>query len=71
MKSTFLEHDGCFAIEFESETMAEAALLVRFGMNSTAEIRHKSTAVERQGGFSTAVVIAKHKRADSAVPKRK
>ncbi|MGN6555626.1 MAG: hypothetical protein ACTHLW_18110 [Verrucomicrobiota bacterium] len=68
MKAIFLEHEQCFTIEFEAENMQEAALLVRFGMNRTKEIRHASATVTKDGRFDAAIVFGKSKRANNYVP---
>jgi hypothetical protein len=71
MKINFTEHECCFAFDLEAETMADAATLTRFGMNRTDNIRHASTNVSKEGKFESGLVIAKNKRANSDVPKRK
>ena len=71
MKITFAEHDGCFAFDLIAETMADAAALTRFGMNHTNEIRTAGADVKKDGNFLAFMVIGKHKRANSDVPKRK
>lgn len=71
MKAVFEEHDGCFAIHLTAESMEEAAVLVRFGMNRTDSINSCSTMVAKTGEFGTSVVLGKSKRADAYVPKRK
>lgn len=71
MKIQFDEHDGCFGINLTAENMVEAAALVRFGMNSTAEIRSCSSSVRQDGSFEADIVFGKHRRHGSEVPKRK
>jgi hypothetical protein len=71
VKIEFLEHEGCFEVCLEAETKSEAALLVRFGMNRTDEIRSSYTNVSQTGEFSNSIVFGKSKRANSDVPKRK
>ena len=70
MKVTVTENEGCFSIEAHAEDMVEAALLTRFGMNATREIRYLATDVSATGTFSTALVLAKAKNANSDVPNR-
>ena len=70
MKVTVNEHQGCFGIDLAPETMAEAALLVRLGVNATAEIRTCSTKAYNDGTFGFDLVLGKHRRADSAIPSR-
>jgi hypothetical protein len=60
----------CFGIHLEAENMNEAALLTRFGMNSTKELRYCAVSVETGGQFTAAIVVAKNKKATSEVPKR-
>ncbi len=67
----FDEHEGCFAITMTAENMAEAAQLVRFGMNRTDKINSASSDVHQDGSFSSSLVFAKNKRANCAIPKRK
>jgi len=71
MKITLAEHDGCFAFNLEAETTADAALLVRFGMNRTEEIRSAGVQANRDGTFSGHLVFAKSKRANNDIPKRR
>jgi hypothetical protein len=71
MRTTITEHEGCFAFDYMAENMVEAALLARIAMNSTQEIRFKETFVNKDGSFQSSIVIAKHKRANNCIPKRK
>lgn len=71
MKATFIEHEGCFAVGLEAENMAEAALLVRFGMNRTKELSHCGTDVYRDCSVISRVLIGKRKDSNSDVPVRK
>lgn len=64
------EHEGCFSFDCAAESREEAALLVRLGMNSTKEVRSIGATVDRGGGFSAHVVIGKHRKANSTVPRR-
>lgn len=70
MKATLTEHDGCFAIELEAETMQEAALITRAGMNSKKELRSADAYVEANGNFLLSAVLAKSRKANNSVPKR-
>jgi hypothetical protein len=70
MKATLQEHDGCFSIEFEAESLADAALLVRFGVNRTKEVRHAGTDAHGDGTVTASVVFGKHRRFNSSVPVR-
>lgn len=71
MKILMSEHPGCFALDFEAETMAEAALLVRFGMNRTSQITSHGVAVAHDGSFAGHLVFAKSKRAANVIPARR
>lgn len=71
MKAEALEFDGCFSIRLIAETMEEAAVLVRMGMNRTDEIRTAETSVNSESKFETCVVFGKSKRSNSYVPRRK
>ena len=71
MKIEFNENEGCFGITMIAENMAEAAALVRFGMNRTDQINSASSDACEGGCFTSHLVFAKSKRADSAIPKRK
>jgi len=70
MNITFAEHDGCFSFELEATNMAEAAFLVRFGMNRTKEVRHASAEVWKTGSFTAILTFGKSKKANSNVPTR-
>jgi len=70
MKIIVTEFDRCFGFELTAENMAEAATLVRFGMNRT-EIRVCNASVCKDGMFGAHLVFGKSRRSDSAVPKRK
>lgn len=69
MKVVTTEQLGCFSIDLEAETIEEAAFITRLGMNGT-KLRCLWAFTNDNGSFSAAVVIAKHRRATSVVPKR-
>jgi hypothetical protein len=71
MKITFAEHAGCFAFDLVAETMADAALLTRFGMNRTNEVRSADAFANENGSFHGCLIVAKHKKAANAIPRRK
>jgi hypothetical protein len=71
MKISLIEYEGCFSLDFNAETMADAALLTRFGMNRTNEIQTAGTQANRDGTFTGHLILKKSKRADSNIPKRK
>lgn len=71
MKAKLREHPGCFGIDLTAETMEDAALLVRFGMNRTSELRNAGAMVNQDGSFSAYMVIGKRKDADATVQRRR
>lgn len=71
MKISLVENDGCFALQFQAESMEDAGLLVRFGTNRTDEIRTAGVLVGKDGSFSGHLVIGKNKRADGYVKRRR
>lgn len=70
MKAVLLEHSGCFEVSFEAETLQEAALLTRAGLNHTRELRWMGSNVYEDGKFTLSIVVGKHRRADSSIPRR-
>lgn len=71
MKAQFVEHDGCFSIEFQAETLEEAATLVRFGANRTDKLNYCGASVSKTADFTASIVFKKSKHANSNVPKRR
>lgn len=71
MKITLFENDGCFGLDFSAESMADAALLTRFGMNRTSEIRSSGVQANRDGTFAGHMIFGKSKRANNEIPKRR
>ena len=53
----------------EITDQAEAALLVRFGMNATTELRSRGTSVHRDNAIDAQIVIGKRVNSISSVPK--
>ena len=70
MKIKFTEAEGCFFFDLEAETMQEAALLTRFSVNRSKEVRHAEAVVTSTGGFEASVVIGKIKKPTSAIPQK-
>jgi hypothetical protein len=64
------ENGGCFAISLQAETLQDAALLTRLGMNATKDMRYVGTSAYEDGRFEFGIVIGKHKRATERVPSR-
>lgn len=71
MKIQFAEYEGCFSFDLEAETMQEAALLTRFSMNRSKEVRHAESIVTSAGGFEAFVTIGKIKKTTSAIPQKR
>lgn len=67
MKVLMHEEDDRFAFELEPETIAEAALLVRFGMNATKELKMVDTTAYRDGTFQTWICIGRKKQSNGSV----
>lgn len=61
------ETDTDFGFNIEPETLADAALLVRFALGATKELRVKETTAYRDGTFATWVSIGRRKEASGSV----
>lgn len=70
MRITLTEMDGCFSFDLEAETIQDAALLTRFSVNRSKEVRHAEAIVTSTGGFEASVVIGKIKKSTSAIPQK-
>jgi len=71
MKATLVECDGVFCINLDAETLQEAALMTRFAMNRTNEIKSAGTGVNKHGDFHSWVNIGKKKNDTSYVTRTK
>lgn len=71
MKITFEECGQCFAVHLDAETLQDAALLTRFSINHTAEIRSAGAEAHADGSFSGYIVIAKHQHPTSDIPQQR
>lgn len=72
MKVQMYEHDGEFAIRLDAETVSEAAMLVRFAVNRTNNLRLVGTAAYKgDHGIQTFVCVTKRRNSQSAVPRAK
>lgn len=69
MKAEVDEYDGCFSIILEAETLAEAAIVVRMGINATKELRCVDALATRNGDnpIYVAIVIGKRKQSESGI----
>ena len=68
MKTTFTEYNGCFGVDLSAETIDEAALLTRFAINRTTEIRIASGFVSQSGEFNVSIVLGKRKQPTGEIP---
>lgn len=62
MKITISEYENVFSFDLTPETLAEAALLVRLGMNALKEVAYISTNVNQDGTIYGAMSVKKSKR---------
>lgn len=69
MKIEVNEESECFGFDLKPENVEEAALLVRFGLNATKELRCVDTTAYRDGTFTTWIVIGKKKNDSGSVRK--
>ena len=67
MKANLTEYDRVFLVELIAEDMSEAAIIARFGINSTKELMHKSARVYKEGQFSATISIGKRKQPESVI----
>lgn len=85
MKVLIQEHEGCFSIDLNAETLGEAALLTRMGVDARERINHLATYVQKGEGangnasdvvgkkdelFAFNCTLAKAKKANSYMPRR-
>lgn len=70
MITTIQECEGSFSINLTAESMMEAALLTRMGMNAVGKISFETDA-RRDGIFSSRIWAKKSKRASSTIVKRR
>ena len=61
------ETDRDFGFELTPETVAEAALLVRFSLGATKDLLHKGTTAYRDGTFATWISIGRRKDASGEI----
>ena len=67
MKVKMHDNDDRFSFELEPETIAEAAMLVRFGLNATKELKNTDTTAYRDGTFQTWIAIGQKKQSCGSV----
>ena len=71
MKCRVNEYSHCFDIELTAETLAEAILLARLGVNRTKELRCCDVSAMREGPMYGYIVIGKRAREQSEIPHAK
>ncbi len=69
MKAELVEWDDSFDVELEAETLEEAALVTRFGINSKKELLSLYAAVLDKGPFTANITFRKRIRACGRIPK--
>lgn len=62
MKLNLIEHEGCFEVNMEAETLADAAQIVRFGSGALQKINSLGATAYKDGAVSGHLVIAKSKK---------
>lgn len=62
MKTTFNEFKGCFSIDFEAETVADAAFIARLKLNGIKELRGIHANAYKDGTVFGSVIIGKRKQ---------
>ena len=67
MKVKVEEFDGCFSIDMEPETVAEAAILLRVAINGKKEVRGIYCSAYTDLTMSASVVIGKRKDTSSQI----
>jgi hypothetical protein len=67
VKVVLYECERSFGMEFTPETMQDAALLVRFALNATKDVRGIDTVASSDGVFTGYVVLGKRKNSDGSV----
>lgn len=71
MKITLQEFGGCFSVRCVAETLPDANVLVRMGMNATKDVRSVTAYANDDGTFSASIVLGKHRKANSYIPRRR
>lgn len=67
MKSKLVEHGTSFMIEFEAETVADAAIITRFKLNGIKEIIGINASAFQDGTFFGSVYIGKRKQSSPEI----
>lgn len=67
MKIEMKEYDGSFAFNMKAETVQDAAMLARWGINRTRRIVCAGAYADKSGEFSGYLTIAKRKHQTSHI----
>ncbi len=67
MKATFSEYEFAVFIELEAETLEEAVLLARFGINKTKDTTSVGAYANKGGTMTAHVGIRKRKKSSSKI----
>ena len=62
MKANMEEFEECFGFDLEPETMEEAIMLARFGINKTKTLADSYVSIYRNGRMTVYINIGKKKR---------
>jgi hypothetical protein len=71
MKAKIEEYSDTFSVYLEAETVAEAAKLVRLGVNSVKNSSLIYTSAHNTGALQTSIYFKKMQNANSDIPRRK
>jgi len=71
VKCEVTEYPGFFGVELTPETIEEAAVLIRLGMNATRELRYVGAAARSDKTIDASITIGKAKRGASAIARGK
>jgi hypothetical protein len=67
MQVKLTEFSRCFGIDLVPDTMEEQALLIKFGMNATKEVKNLATTVHVDNKIFSWFVLGKRKQSVSVV----
>jgi hypothetical protein len=62
VKVSVTEHEGCFEVELNPESIEDATLLVRMGLNVTKEVRTSMAYAPKNSTVSYTCVLGKRKQ---------
>lgn len=70
MKIEAAEHQNCFLFTLTAESIEDAALLVRFGLNRTKELKYASAQASEEGKFTGDICFGKKKNWTSNIERK-